>query len=54
MRVVLIGNKCDMAQQREVSDEQIKEFLKAYQIEKYYETSALNGINVEKPFLELG
>lgn len=51
MRVVLIGNKADMAQQREVSEQQIATFLKEYQIDKYYETSALNGVNVEKPFL---
>lgn len=32
MRVVLIGNKGDMAQQREVSEQQIAAFLKEYQI----------------------
>lgn len=43
-----------MTNQREVTEEQIKQFMKQYRIDKYYETSALNGLNVEKPYLELG
>ncbi len=43
-----------MSTQREVTEEQIKQFMKEHRIEKYYETSALNGSNVEKPYLQLG
>ena len=54
MRIVLIGNKSDLNSHREVSEERIKQFLKESGIEQYYETSALNGANITRPFLELG
>lgn len=54
MRIVLIGNKSDLNSHREVSEERVKQLMKESGIEKYYETSALNGSNITKPFLELG
>lgn len=47
----MIGNKCDIKEDREVSEEHIKNFMKEFKIDKYYETSALKGINTETPFL---
>lgn len=52
MRAVLIGNKNDLAQ-REVTEEQVAAFMKEHKLQHYYETSALTGGNIEKPFIEL-
>lgn len=52
MRAVLIGNKNDLAQ-REVTEEQVNTFMKEHKLQHYYETSALTGGNIEKPFIEL-
>lgn len=49
---LLVGNKSDMIKERKVTQEEIDEFSKKNQL-KYYETSALNGTNVEKAFKEL-
>ena len=50
--LVLIGNNCDLEDKREVSiEEGIEAAEKLYTI--YFETSAKEGINVEKPFDEL-
>ncbi|XP_068107427.1 ras-related protein Rab-27B isoform X2 [Hyperolius riggenbachi] len=45
--IVLIGNKADLLEQREVNDRQAKELAEKYGI-PYFETSAANGQNVEK------
>lgn len=50
MRAVLIGNKNDLAQ-REVTEEQVTAFMKENKLQHYYETSALTGGNIEKPFI---
>jgi small GTP-binding protein len=54
LRICLVGNKTDLEQDREVSDEDVKEFLKEAGITRYYQTSALKGLNVEAPFIDLG
>ena len=49
---ILIGNKCDLKDQREVSEEEGFEKAEKYKV-TYYETSAKEGINIEKPIDEL-
>ena len=44
---ILIGNKCDLKDKREVSTEEGLEAAEQYNT-KYFETSAKEGINVEK------
>jgi GTPase SAR1 family protein len=53
IRVSLLGNKADMTAHRQVSEEEVREFTKEHHIERYYECSALSGLNIEQPFLEL-
>jgi Ras-related protein Rab-1A len=48
--IIIVGTKSDL--QREVSQEEIKEFIQVNNY-KYYETSAKSGENVEDLFLEL-
>ncbi|ERE82583.1 ras-related protein Rab-27B-like protein [Cricetulus griseus] len=45
--IVLIGNKADLADQREVNERQARELAEKYGI-PYFETSAASGQNVEK------
>ena len=47
--VVLIGNKSDLKENREISDEEIYKFSINNNI-KYFETSAKNGNNIEECF----
>ena len=47
--IILIGNKCDLDEEREVSFEEGKKKAYSYQID-FYETSAKNNINVENVF----
>ena len=47
--VVLIGNKSDLKENREISDEEINKFAINNNI-KYFETSAKNGNNIEECF----
>ena len=48
---ILVGNKCDLKNQRAVSKQQAEEFAKNINA-KYYETSALEDINVKTVFQE--
>ena len=48
---ILVGNKCDLKNQRAVSMQQAEEFAKTIKA-KYYETSALEDINVKTVFQE--
>ena len=50
--LILIGNKCDLEEQREVFTEEGIEAAKKYNT-LYFETSAKEGINVEESFEEL-
>ena len=47
--VVLIGNKCDLVDKREVTEEEIEEFTKDNHI-IYFETSAKDGKNIDECF----
>ena len=49
---ILIGNKCDLEDQREVSKEEGLETAEKYKT-SYFETSAIEGINVEEAIDEL-
>ena len=48
--VILIGNKCDLVDKREVTSEEIEKFIKDNNI-NYFETSAKEGKNIDKTFL---
>ena len=51
-RVILIGNKCDLKDERVVSYEQGKEIADKNNV-KFFETSAYNGENIEESFRAL-
>jgi GTPase SAR1 family protein len=48
--IYLIGNRCDLEDEREVTRERAIEFCKQYNIDKFFETSAKTGDNVEEVF----
>ena len=48
--VYLIGNRVDEEEKREVQKVQAEEYCKLNKIDKFYETSALTGFNVEDVF----
>jgi GTPase KRas len=50
--IVLVGNKCDLEDERVVSKEDGNIKAKKYNI-KFFETSAKTGINIENAFLTL-
>ena len=49
---ILVGNKCDLKDEREVSEEEGLEAAEKYKT-KYFEVSSREGINVEKAIDEL-
>eukprot|EP01088_Endostelium_zonatum_P000008 TRINITY_DN0_c1_g1_i2.p1 TRINITY_DN0_c1_g1~~TRINITY_DN0_c1_g1_i2.p1 ORF type:complete len:202 (+),score=55.88 TRINITY_DN0_c1_g1_i2:80-685(+) len=50
--IVLVGNKCDLEQDRDVSQEEGAEFAKSLGC-PFYESSAKNHINVDEAFRDL-
>ena len=50
--IILVGNKCDLENERKVTKEEGEEKAKFYNM-AFIETSALNGTNLEKAFDEL-
>ena len=53
--IVLVGNKCDLKDQRTITEQEAQDFAKKYGA-LYYETSALNDLNgnVKTVFQECG
>ena len=51
--ILLVGNKCDLEQQREVAEEQIETIKKEHNIAAAMEISGKKGEKVEKLFLNL-
>ena len=47
--VVLIGNKCDLVDKRDITEEEIEKYAKANNI-MYFETSAKDGKNIDECF----
>jgi len=52
IKIFLVGNKSDLENKREVSKESVQNIIKDLDIDLYFETSAKNGENVEKLFVE--
>ncbi|XP_045825953.1 ras-related protein RABA6b-like [Trifolium pratense] len=52
MVVILVGNKCDLGESREVEEEEAKEFAETEGL-FFMETSALKNLNVEQVFLQM-
>ena len=50
--IVLLGNKCDLFENRVVSQEEIEKFSNTHKIE-YFETSAKENVNIQEGFLKL-
>ena len=48
--IYLIGNRCDLEDEREVTKEKAMEFCRQYNIDKFFETSAKTGQQVEEVF----
>lgn len=48
--IYLIGNRADLEDEREVTRERAVDFCKQYSIDKFFETSAKTGSNVEEVF----
>ena len=52
VKIILIGNKCDLVDNREVTYEEAKKFKEENQIIYFEETSARTGINVKEVFTQ--
>ena len=52
IKIILIGNKSDLEEQREVSYEEAKKFKDENQLLYFEETSAKDGINTKEVFIE--
>lgn len=50
--VMLVGNKRDTVHKRTVCKDSAEQFMKANQLFKYMETSALTGKNIDRVFME--
>ena len=51
-RMILVGNKCDLEEGRQVKKEEGKDYAKKKEL-KFYEVSAKDGTNVNKAFDDL-
>lgn len=47
---VLVGNKCDLEEQRQVTEEEAEDYKQQIGAEMYMETSALSGKNIKELF----
>ena len=52
INIILIGNKCDLEDEREVTNDIVNEWCESNNIKIFFETSAKNGINIDNIFSE--
>ena len=52
VKIILVGNKKDLEEERQVDINESQEFAEKNEIKDFYETSALTGENVDKIFEE--
>ena len=52
IKTILIGNKIDLENEREVTYEEAEKYSKDYDFFDFYETSARTGINTQKVFIK--
>jgi len=50
--IVIVGNKCDLETQRQVSTLEASDFAKAHSAD-FFETSALKRVNIDESFFQL-
>ena len=50
--ILLVVTKLDLEDRREVNFEDVKQFIKRFSIKYWIETSAKQGINVDKLFID--
>ena len=53
IKIILVGNKIDLAERRKVTTKQGEEFAKVNNLVKFVETSAKEGINTQSTFIEI-
>ena len=53
MKVFLIGNKIDLEEKRKISKEEGELFTKKNNLERFIETSAKSGFNIENTFVDI-
>ena len=51
-KIFLIGNKCDLEKEREVSFEEANTYFEDMEFSKFFEASAKEGINAKEIFIE--
>ena len=54
VKIYLIGNKCELEEERQVTSQRAEDFAKRHGISKYFETSACEGTNVTDVFTFAG
>ena len=54
IKIILIGNKADLEEKREVSKEMGEKFCKEHHLSFFMETSAKTGFNAQNLFIEAG
>ena len=51
-KIILIGNKADLEQERQVTQEEAQKYADDLEFSKFYEASAKTGFNAQKIFVE--
>ena len=51
-KIFLIGNKCDLNNERKISTEKAKKYAEKYEFDDFFETSAKTGLNAKYIFIE--